>query len=265
MRRFFAFGCSYTYYCYPTWADIVGTQFDEYYNQALFGAGNDFIAQMVYETDYLKKFNTNDTVVVLLTSPTRYDSYIDQTWQWRGSVFSETNKDVYTAQWHRDLWSVEQGIITTWRAAKSIRTLLTQRGVNFKILTAFPILGDDWAGDITNSVKSADVLALAEDFDANIDNRMDQTLFQQLYAKHDNRGLFYHFDFGMDGHPTVPMHLEFVKNEMPDLYNPSMDERVKMWHAAVAQKRNHQVNWENPIFSKIRGQRIGTLSNLKMG
>ncbi len=266
MRRFFAFGCSYTYYCYPTWADIVGSQYDEYYNQALFGAGNEFIAQMVYEMDFLKKFNTNDTVVVLMTSPTRYDSFIDQTWQWRGSVFSETNKEVYTPQWHRDLWSVEQGVMSSWRALKSIRTLLTQRGVNHKILAAFPILGDDWAGDVAKNIKSPEVLAMAEDFSASIDNRMDQTLFRQLHSKHNsNKELFYHFDFGMDGHPTVPMHLDFVKNEMPDLYDPEMDVLARTWNAAVTQHRKHQVNWQNPLFSKVRGKRIGTLANMTMG
>lgn len=265
MRRFFAFGCSYTYYCYPTWADIVGSEFDEYYNQALFGAGNEFIQQMVYEVDFLKKLNSTDTVVVLLTSATRYDSFIDQTWQWRGSVFSETYKEVYTPKWHQELWSVEQGIISTWRAMKSIKVLLDQRGVNYKIITAFPILGDDWGGDISKDIKSADVLAMAQDFNANVDNRMDKTLFQQLQSKHDRPDLFYKFNFGMDGHPTVPMHLDFVKNELPDLYHPDMDNRAKMWHAGVHQNVPHKVNWDSPYFKKSRGQRIGTVANMTMG
>ena len=42
--RFFAFGCSFTSYYWPTWADIIGQEFsDRYYNLAMCGAGNEFM------------------------------------------------------------------------------------------------------------------------------------------------------------------------------------------------------------------------------
>ena len=263
MKRFFAFGCSYTYYCYPTWADIVGTQFDEYYNSALFGGGNTMIAQMVHEADMLKKFTPDDTVVVLMTSSTRYDSYIDQTWQWRGSVFSETNKSVYTEQWHRELWSVEQGIMDSWRAQQSIINLLKTRGVKYyRILTAFPILGDDWGGDVQANIKSPTVLDMAKSFTESVDNK-SKTLFETIQPLHTRAPQkFYRFNFGMDGHPTVPMHLDLVKRELPELYHGSMEQRVQHWDKSV-KLTDHNDNWQSSEFAQYRGQRIGTLSNLK--
>ena len=32
ISRFFAFGCSYTNWPHPTWADFIGINFEEYYN-----------------------------------------------------------------------------------------------------------------------------------------------------------------------------------------------------------------------------------------
>lgn len=44
MKRFFAFGCSYTSYHWPTWADYVGMspEFDEAYNFGMAGGASRF-------------------------------------------------------------------------------------------------------------------------------------------------------------------------------------------------------------------------------
>ena len=42
-KRFFAFGCSFTNYYWPTWADIIGQDSNFYENWAQPGAGNHFI------------------------------------------------------------------------------------------------------------------------------------------------------------------------------------------------------------------------------
>lgn len=40
MSRLFAFGCSFTHYKWPTWADIVARDFKVYENWGRGGAGN---------------------------------------------------------------------------------------------------------------------------------------------------------------------------------------------------------------------------------
>jgi len=57
MGRLFTFGCSYTAYTWPTWADFVGTKFDFYQNWGRLGSGNTIIASKLYECQYVNKIN----------------------------------------------------------------------------------------------------------------------------------------------------------------------------------------------------------------
>ena len=43
MKRLFTFGCSVTEFIWPTWADILGREFDYYENWGRVGAGNLYI------------------------------------------------------------------------------------------------------------------------------------------------------------------------------------------------------------------------------
>ena len=49
MKRLFAFGCSFTGYGWPTWADIIGQSFDYYENWGKSGIGNYLISSRVVE------------------------------------------------------------------------------------------------------------------------------------------------------------------------------------------------------------------------
>ena len=64
-KRFFAFGCSYTSYGWPTWANLLSLNFDEYHNWALAGLGNRAIAERVAEANARYKFDKDDLVVFL--------------------------------------------------------------------------------------------------------------------------------------------------------------------------------------------------------
>ena len=57
MKRFFAFGCSYTSYSYATWADLIGIHFKEYYNYGRAGCSNAYIMNRVVEANEMYQFN----------------------------------------------------------------------------------------------------------------------------------------------------------------------------------------------------------------
>ena len=42
-KRAFVFGCSFTQYYWPTWADILGREFNKFENWGQCGGGNQFI------------------------------------------------------------------------------------------------------------------------------------------------------------------------------------------------------------------------------
>lgn len=73
-KRVIAFGCSFTSYSWPTWADMIGYDQDvPFYNQAKAGTGNVSIFHKMLEWDLKHKFNGDDLVLVCWSSWSRED------------------------------------------------------------------------------------------------------------------------------------------------------------------------------------------------
>jgi len=92
-KRFFAFGCSMTAYGWPTWADIIGREIPEYRNYAQSGGGNLFIACQLTEAHQRHKFNKDDLVMVMWSSVSREDRYINGTWLTPGNIYTQNYYD----------------------------------------------------------------------------------------------------------------------------------------------------------------------------
>lgn len=87
MSRLFAFGCSFTQYQWPTWADILGQNFDLYENWGRLGAGNHYIFNALMECMIKHSLQETDTVAIMWTNVTRTDIYGDTGWMCRGNQF----------------------------------------------------------------------------------------------------------------------------------------------------------------------------------
>ena len=80
MSRLFTFGCSFTKYYWPTWADAIADNFSEFQNWGRPGAGNLFISNSVAECNARNDINSTDTVIVMWSGFTRLDYYSDNGW-----------------------------------------------------------------------------------------------------------------------------------------------------------------------------------------
>lgn len=90
-KRFFAFGCSFTSYCPPTWADILASEMPDadYYNFGQGGAGNLMINNRVAQANLKFKFNEDDLVIVMFSTICREDRYIEGTWRPHGNIYNQ--------------------------------------------------------------------------------------------------------------------------------------------------------------------------------
>ena len=61
----YTFGCSMTSYSWPTWADILGKEFDYYENWGRGSAGNLYIFESVIECLTKNKITSNDTIITV--------------------------------------------------------------------------------------------------------------------------------------------------------------------------------------------------------
>src|SRR6056300_1631069 len=105
-NRLFTFGCSYTLYNWPTWADLLGLEYPIFFNWGYAGLGNRAIAERLAEAHARFNINESDTVIIQWSSPLRHDWMHfgkggDDLSNWRthGSIFSKENSKIFKYDW----------------------------------------------------------------------------------------------------------------------------------------------------------------------
>lgn len=93
-NRLFTFGCSFTKYFWPTWAEVLAYDLDiPFYNYGCIGAGNQYISNMIVQADQFYKFNKDDLIVVCWTNVCREDKWVDGHWVTPGNIFTQNAYD----------------------------------------------------------------------------------------------------------------------------------------------------------------------------
>jgi hypothetical protein len=94
-KRIFSFGCSFTSYSYPTWANLIAYSYptSKFYNFARSGAGNSFISARITEANNKFKFNEDDLILVMWSTFCREDRFLNNKWLTPGNIFSQEEYD----------------------------------------------------------------------------------------------------------------------------------------------------------------------------
>jgi hypothetical protein len=211
-KRFFAFGCSYTCHMSGTWADYIGSNFEEYYNFGRAGACNTFIMSKFIEADAKYKFNAEtDYIVVMFTNFNRFSYYDKIGWKLQGSVY---NNHTYPEQFRNDMWSEDWGIYNSWVAVSYIKQLLRFKAIEHNILLAMDSIyyqESPFDDTLSNSLSTKFV-----------DNIYNLVLDSESLDKWKTKKYKYPEDYYLyekeqytDAHPTQKMHYEYVKEKFP--------------------------------------------------
>lgn len=132
MKRLFTFGCSYTSWSWPTWADMLVYEYKqrglEGYNFGRCGAGNQYIFIKLLEADRKYKFTEEDTVIVEWTSMQREDRFAVGRWHTPGSIYSQ---NIYTSEF-MDKWADPvHYVFRDCALISSVKKMLTLSKVNY--------------------------------------------------------------------------------------------------------------------------------------
>lgn len=157
-RRLFAFGCSYTYFMWPTWADLLSVEYDYYENWGWVGIGNRAIAERVAEAHATHNFTSDDTIIVQWSTPLRYDWHNDKPinseagWQTNGNAFSPKNIKFYDNQWYQRFFSEKSWVMHTLNHILLTQGLLESIGCTWRMTSIGDIrqLGTDLDKDLWN-------------------------------------------------------------------------------------------------------------------
>lgn len=90
-KRVFMFGCSFTNYTWPTWANILHYMMPdvEGYNFGQSGGGNLFIAERIIAANQLYRFTDKDLILVMWSTFSREDRYIENRWETPGNIWTQ--------------------------------------------------------------------------------------------------------------------------------------------------------------------------------
>ncbi len=208
-KRFFAFGCSYTRYCYPSWADFIGVNFDEYYNYGRAGASNTYIMNKLVEADDKFNFNSdNDTVIVMLTGIGRFSYMIETQWITNGELLSNFayTKDPKVGKIIDSIWNENWLVYQTWIATKTIKNLLSSKKIPHKILMS--IDNSEYFKGSDNFYYGNKIYNLLD-----IKKSMDQW---RKESTENNDSPIYRDTNKADGHPSMKAHYKFLKEHIPE-------------------------------------------------
>jgi hypothetical protein len=107
-KRVFTFGCSFTSYSSPTWADIVGWDLKiPIVNYGIAGMGNVGIFHRMVECDLENNFNEDDLILVVWSTWSREDRYNGR-WLAGGNIFYSP---YYDEKFTKKYWSMSNDII----------------------------------------------------------------------------------------------------------------------------------------------------------
>jgi hypothetical protein len=126
MGRIFTFGCSFTEYKWPTWADMI-LYGNEGYNCGVSGGGFDSILYRLIETDRKFKLTTDDKIIIVFTTPLRWDLIINQQWSTHGQVTNSPHFVKYLDK----LFSIDGLIYKSFYNIQLIDDFLKYRNLNY--------------------------------------------------------------------------------------------------------------------------------------
>jgi hypothetical protein len=134
MGRIFTYGCSFTDYCWPTWADMLLYK-NEGLNLAISGGGAEQILHRLISTDMRYSLTKDDIVIIVFPSLYRHDliQNNDSSWAHYGQV---TNTDLM--QYEGKLFTLDGCAYRNLNAMLAIQNYLLSKKINF----LFGSLGD---------------------------------------------------------------------------------------------------------------------------
>jgi hypothetical protein len=208
--RLFTFGCSFTKYKWPTWADILGKSFEVSYNFGQEAAGNRYIFHCLVDSIVKQNISKNDLVIVQWTNFARKDTF-DGKWQHSGN------------NWDMDLESAYRetsGIIA------SATQLLDAIGCKYIFTSMMPIGWLNDADPLFADIKVNHINKKYEEYHKLIKISMVEHLFNSLpICRNPDPGI------NGDHHPTPKQHLRYVDDVIAKELNIAISEKVRIWVA----------------------------------
>lgn len=242
-KRFFAYGCSFTSYPWPTWADILGRQYNEYYNYGQPGAGNIFIFNALMESDQYHKITKDDIVVVQWSCSSRDDRYKNKKWQTPGGVANYMSQKEFLK-----FFDFRGFVIRDVAAMKATQKFLDAIGCEYYFISMVPFITNNMYKDLAGMEVTNDVPDVAEVYKDVVD--IIKPSFVEIlgdYGKTRPKILY-----GVkieDSHPIPSEHYKYLAEVLPHLavessdYINELDRKLSEIYNIMHKKQKKPYRW----------------------
>ena len=252
MSRLFTFGCSCTAYNWPTWANIIGKEFDFFENWGLIGAGNQYIANTIVEASVRHNITKDDTVVVMWTSCTREDRYTDE-WVTAGNLYMHSGK-LYTQEFITKYVTPRGTYIRDLPTIHMTDRYLESLGCNYQMLCMNELIDFNTKTHGTLHEVGINKRQLSKLFGKdNLKSNPDQVddvieLYKPVLDKIKQPSISsvvskYNLQQRRrDNHPYPLEHLKFVEEVLPDF---KVSEDTRLWIADINNSLDQSIPMQN--------------------
>lgn len=217
MKRIFTFGCSFTDYSWPTWADLILHK-NKGLNYGICGGGFEQIMNSLVQCDKDYKLTDTDQIIIVYPNLLRWDMPFYPNMLCVGNALTSPWKD------HLDvLYNLEGLTYKNLNLMVMIDNFLKQKKVHYRYSSILPLfehpenyfLNVEFGDEIKNHldyVKRTVMHSQLTDFYTFLYGRVDQHPIWEGTKKWKN-------EEGKDYHPTISSHYKWLTNIlMPSLY-----------------------------------------------
>lgn len=220
-KRCFAFGCSYTQFLWPTFADLIGCNFEEYYNLGKSGSDNTYALNRLIDIHSLLKLDPKTDIVLFgVTSFGRF-TYWHRKYDWVAegdyNFFPRPNDPKQNRYLENNDYSPVWAVYRSINAIKTFKLLMTTLKIPHIIYPALDNVDfcinriykndrqsfDEWSiEEAENITKHFNWDLSIDEFISQISNGPDKT-----YMTKENR---------IENHPTTNTHYKYLQKFLPE-------------------------------------------------
>jgi len=232
--RIFTFGCSFTRWYWPTWANIIGSVVEKnnFYNFSQPGAGNEYIFHQLTQANATYNIGKEDLVIICWTNFTREDRYLLDKWKTPGNIYTQK---FYPQSWIEKYFDLKGALIKTSSFIAGSSHLLNDTGSEYHYTSIMPMNKINHNDPLFSLLEYQEVFNTYNKYYNDIKISMVDYLYNSYPYCCNPAGAFIKLDDipdpFMDNHPTPTQHLKYVQDIIiPGLKRPTtIDDQVIDW------------------------------------
>ena len=238
--RLFTFGCSLTRYHWPTWADILGQSYSEYYNWGNRGAGNRQIMERFSEAVVRNDLTEDDIIIIQWTDYHRFDSHksdpdLPESWYPGGNIFVDNAADSTKGFVMNKLWDERSYMMHTFNSIHA--AIGIARSIRARVVCIF---GSDMREALIQDRHWAPYKKILQN-----SYWVDKDMYNLMVQNHDKRLSFKGAKMGnldeeptLDYHPTPMMYYEYLQKFISPKLGVGIDKQFAGKYQKVLEKTN---------------------------